>query len=393
MLRAGRRPFDRLRAHQPAQPISIASAVGAGGRVVTGRVEVEVRRGGDVVVERAVTAAATPAERLDVDPQPGGEGDRVRDMPAVHPEPLLAGVEAVGPQNLVQAEVGRAVRGVALAGHVEVPGPTEVVLGAGAADRRELLVLVQVELHLALAPPATAVHPPRQVAPDVVAAAGHAVQQDVRPAGRHRVAPAPLGVQIAVAGRLAGLVGDLEVHPLRGVGSVLQTEPRPLAERHRPVAVEPAVRVDRDRDRGQLGERAPALAEEVTDRHLDRRLVRPVPVRPEDQPTPVRGVGGEPDVPDLPRSVDHGELGRLPRAHVDAGRHLPARTQVTGSVGARPHDGAGTATRAAVGILGADGSGHSGAQPPERAQIVDDSALRSVSRRSAPWPAPPPARR
>ena len=218
--------------------------------------------------------------------EPGGEGDRVRDVPAVHPEPLLAGVQAVGLDHLVQSEVGRAVRGVALAGHVEVPGPAEVVLGAGAADGRELLVVVEVELHLALAPPAAAVDPPRQVAADVVAATRHTVEQHVRPAGRDRVAPAPLGMQIAVPGRLARLVGDLEVDPRRGVGGVLQAEPRPLPERHRPVAVEPAVRVDRDRDRGQLGEHAPALAEEVADRHLDRRLRRTVPVGPQDQLAP-----------------------------------------------------------------------------------------------------------
>src|SRR3712207_8046182 len=60
-------------------------------------------------------------------------------------------------------------------------------LGTGAADRREPLVLVQVELHLALAPPAAAVHAPGQVAPHVVAPAADAVEQHVRSAGGDRV--------------------------------------------------------------------------------------------------------------------------------------------------------------------------------------------------------------
>jgi undecaprenyl-diphosphatase len=117
-------------------------------------VEVEERGGGDVVVAGQVAAVAAPAQRLDVRPDPGREVDGVGYVPAVHPEALLALVQPVGPDDLVQAEVGRAVGGVALPGDVEVPGAPEVVLGTGAADRGEVGVVVEVVLDLPLAPPA-----------------------------------------------------------------------------------------------------------------------------------------------------------------------------------------------------------------------------------------------
>src|SRR5690606_38810723 len=134
--------------------------------------------------------AGTPAERLDVHAERALEPDRVGQVPAVHAEPLLAAVAAVGAQDLVQAQVGGAVGGVALAGDVEVPRPAEVVLGAGAADRRELLVAVEVELHLALAPPAARVRGPREVGADVVAPPGDALDEHVRVALAQRVVAA-----------------------------------------------------------------------------------------------------------------------------------------------------------------------------------------------------------
>src|SRR5256885_3437939 len=121
-------------------------------------------------------------------------------MPAVHAEPLLAAVAPVRAQNLMQAKERRGVRGVSRAGDVEVPGAAEVVLGAGAADRRELLVTVQVELDLALAPPARPVHAPGDIRADVLPGAGDPVHDRVRRAGGERVAAVELGVQVAGAG-------------------------------------------------------------------------------------------------------------------------------------------------------------------------------------------------
>src|SRR5271170_6549456 len=140
--------LDRLAAH--------LQIVGTGQRRARHRraIQIEDRGRGDVVVQWSVTAPRHPAERLDVHSQVGVEVNRVEEMPAVHPEALLAPIQPIRADDLMQPEKRRRIGGVTLPGHVEVPGAAEVVLGAGAADRGELLVAVEVELHLALTPPA-----------------------------------------------------------------------------------------------------------------------------------------------------------------------------------------------------------------------------------------------
>ena len=101
-----------------------------------------------------VSTAGLPAERLDLNPQIGGEMDGVQDMPPVEAEALLALVEAVGTDYLGHAEVRRRVLGVTATRNVEAPGASEVVLGPGAANRRIVLIAVEIDLELALAPPA-----------------------------------------------------------------------------------------------------------------------------------------------------------------------------------------------------------------------------------------------
>ena len=109
---------------------------------------------GDVVVQQLVPPARAPAQRLDGDPQVGTEPDWVRKVPPVHAEALLAVVQPVRSEHLRQPEVRGGIGAVAGARDVKVPGPPEVILGAGAADRRQFAVPVKVELDLALAPPA-----------------------------------------------------------------------------------------------------------------------------------------------------------------------------------------------------------------------------------------------
>ena len=78
------RRLDRLAAH--------LQIVGTGQRRARRRraIQVEDRGRGDVVMQWSVTAPRHPAEGLDVHSQVGVEVDRVEEMPAVHPEPLLA---------------------------------------------------------------------------------------------------------------------------------------------------------------------------------------------------------------------------------------------------------------------------------------------------------------
>src|SRR5699024_1731868 len=83
---------------------------------------------------------AAEAERLDGRAEASGEADRVRQVPAVQAEALLVGVEAVGLDHLRHPEIRGGVGGVGAGRVLEGPGPAEVVLGAGAADRGEVLV-------------------------------------------------------------------------------------------------------------------------------------------------------------------------------------------------------------------------------------------------------------
>src|SRR3954468_22947361 len=136
---------------------------------------------GDVVLEGEVALltfqGGAPAEGLDRHPQILRETNGVHDVPPVQAEALLGAVEAVGADDLGEAEEGGGEDAVLAGGELEVPGAAEVVLGAGAADGRPVGVSVQVELDLALAPPAVVVDAPGEVGADVVALALHAAEQ------------------------------------------------------------------------------------------------------------------------------------------------------------------------------------------------------------------------
>ena len=67
--------------------------------------------------------------------------------------------------------------------------------------------------------------------------------------------------------------------------------------------------VDGDHARADLGKPTPAVGEEVAEWHLDCRLIRVVPVRPEYQGSPVVGVRGEPDMGDQAGTVDDRQSG------------------------------------------------------------------------------------
>jgi hypothetical protein len=144
---------------------------------------------------------------LNLDAKVRREMDGVQDMPAVETEALLALVEAVGANHLGHAEVRRAVFGIATARDIEVPRAAKVVLGPGAADRREILVAIEVDLEFALAPPAGAVDAPREVGADVVAMTCDAIEENMGIAGAKRVGAAELSVKITQPGDIKiGLV-------------------------------------------------------------------------------------------------------------------------------------------------------------------------------------------
>src|SRR2546423_1876744 len=117
-------------------------------------------------------------------------------MPAVHTKTLLAPVETVGLQNLVQPKERRCERTIALTGHIEVPGSSEIVLGTRATNRRVFIVAVEIELDLPLAPPAGVIDAPGYVCSDIMATPLDTVKDSMHLAVGEWVATPPLSVEV-----------------------------------------------------------------------------------------------------------------------------------------------------------------------------------------------------
>ena len=276
-------------------------------------------------------------------------------MPAVEAEALLRLVEAVRPQDQGQARVGSGELLVLLGLLVlEVVRAAEIVLGTGAADGGELRVPVQEELDLAFSPPALVVDAPGQVRSHVVALAAHSFQDGVVLLGRVRVRAAELGVEVARVGRdLPQRVGDLVVEDHLLLVEVLEGDAGQLPERHHPVAVEGAARVDRDREGADLPVPAEAGGEEVPDRRLDGGALLAVPVEAQDREAPVPG-GRHPDVLDRPRPLDLGQGEGPAGLDLHRGRHLPLLPEVPRRLLARPFPGHAPLALLSREVLGAD---------------------------------------
>ncbi len=99
---------------------------------------------------------------------------------------------------------------------------------------------------------------------------------------------------------------------------------------------------------------APALTEEVAERHRDGGRARVLPVRAQHERTPVGAVRGQPDMPDDAGPGQVSEHGGRARRDLDAGRDLPARTEFARGGGSRAVRRRPTPARCAGRVLGAD---------------------------------------
>ena len=150
---------------------------------------------------------------------------------------------------------------------VEVPGAAKVVLGAGAADGRIIVVPVEVDLELALPPPAGRVDAPGEIGADVVATTWTPSRRACY-RGK-RILAAELGMEVAEPGDVEiDLVGHRVVHLGIFIAEVLHGKSGVALEGHWPVGVEAAVRVDGDHRGTDLSKPAPAAGEEVPERDL-----------------------------------------------------------------------------------------------------------------------------
>ena len=151
------------------------------------------------------------------------------------------------------------------------------------------------------------------------------------------------------------------------------------------VAVEPAGRVDGDRQRGDVAALAPAVAEEVAERHLDRRRRLVVPVTCAGRAC--RQAVGLTVIQICwmaPGPVDVGQRRRASPRQVDAGRDLPARPSSRAATAPVPSVAMPPAPFAPGEVLGADGAGLRLGEPRQVAQAhaeaVEVSRHRSLLR-------------
>ena len=239
---------------------------------------------------------------------------------------------------------------------LEGPRAAGVVLEPGAALCRVFLVVVDVELDLALAPPEPLQRGQPDVGPDIVAAANDPVEDHmVLTQGRGGVAAAPVRVeQCSVVGQVVvHRVIELVVDPADRAGVFVgQLDPGMPPERHGEVAVQPAGRRDHDRLRGDERPLAESVAEEVAERYLDGRPLLVVPPHPQDEVAQYPGPRGRlvrhghPDVLDHARTVDIGQRRRLARVEGDS------RAALAG--GAEGRGGRGGLSGGAGRVLGVD---------------------------------------
>ena len=309
-------------------------------------------------MRRLMQRAGAPAQRLYRHAQVLFKADWVGDMPAVHAEALLALVEAVRLDHLWQAQIGRGIGAVFAIEIAKAPGAAEIVLGARAADRGEVAVAIHIEFDFALAPPAAIVAAPSHVGPDIVAHALDAIDDRIIFFVGQGVAAPPLRVQVAdIVRHIGQRVIELVIKRSRFfVQQVLNRDAGALAERHFPIAVEGALRIDRYRQRVDRAIFGPAVAEEIAKGRFDGWRLFIVPIEAQDQRAPELRKCRDPDVLNRAGSINLGERCDAVRRQMDAGRHLPALAQV---LRRRPGDAiGGHAARPffALEVLRADGA-------------------------------------
>ena len=238
---------------------------------------------------------------------------------------------------------------------VEIIGAAKVILCAGAADRRPL-VAVEKELDLALAPPAGIVDAPGHISSDVMPAPANAVEHDIVLFERQRVRATKPCVEIGcVLGNVSQCIVDLPVDDRFCFGiAVFEGEPGAAAERHFPIAVERAPRIDADGKRAHLGVAAPSAGEKISERRLHRRLVLIVPVDAQDEIAPAHVRRRDPHLLDRSGALDVAEPKRLARRDAFRGRDFPAAPKAAGVNGAGSFDSHAARALLARRILRAD---------------------------------------
>ncbi len=173
---------------------------------------------------------------------------------------------------------------------------------------------------------------------------------------RKRVGSSELRVKVRGIGRdRSERVVDLVVENHRLVTEVRHRHPAAPGKGHRPVAVEPIGRVDAHGQARDGQDLVPPAGKEIADRALDRGVILPVPVDPQDTQA-VGSRGCHPDVLGGAGAGDVAQGKRLSRLDLHRGRDLPSLSQLPRRVFARAVDGHPAPALFAGEVLGADGA-------------------------------------
>src|SRR5581483_11298750 len=100
-------------------------------------------------------------------------------MPAIHAKAMLTAIESIRLDHLWQAQEWCGVDAVLALRMLKIPGPAKVILGAGAANSGIVVIAIQIEFDLALAPPASIVALPGKVGADIMAYALHIIEKSM----------------------------------------------------------------------------------------------------------------------------------------------------------------------------------------------------------------------
>ena len=131
-----------------------------------------------------------------------------------------------------------------------------------------------------------------------------------------------------VLGDFGQRIIDLPVDDRVRIGiAILQRDAGALAERHLPVAIERAARIDADGERTHLRVAPPAAGEEIAERRLDGRLLLAVPIDAQDEVAPADSAGVIQICWIAPGPSISPKRDLLARLDAHRGRNLPAAAE------------------------------------------------------------------
>ncbi len=175
-----------------------------------------------------------------------------------------------------------------------------------------------------------------EIRADVLAFALDAIENRVDLFVRHRIYAPELGVEVSCIRGYGSLgVDDLVVDHHWLVVEIFKRNARLFPERHGPVGIEGASRVDADGQRRERRVFVPSHGEKIADWNFNRWFGFAVPVDAEDGKAPVAS-GRHPDVLNLSRSINICQCKGLSRIHVDGRADFPALSQITSRGTASP---------------------------------------------------------